>query len=122
MANWRDVQLNHIWSRSSDPDCFTAPANLCAAPSFLAKLTDHDEEIGALLRRRAFDLWRPASEAKPPQPPGYAGVDWAEPLAPVTNLEAALRRRLIAKPKSTASQTAREIGWAFSDLQPDPLR
>lgn len=123
MPAWRDVQLNHIWSRSNDPDCFTAPANLCAAPSFLAKLTDHDEDIAALLRRRAFELygWRPAGEDPPQRPHNYTELDWAPPLAPVANLEMALRRQLMAKPRSTAAQIARQIGWAFSDFQPDPF-
>lgn len=77
MPSWRDVQLNHIWSRSNDPDCFTAPPNLCIAPAFLAKLTDHDTEVAALLRRRAFELfgWRPAIEIEPPLPLGY-GKRW----------------------------------------------
>ncbi|MCC6786761.1 MAG: hypothetical protein IT547_02900 [Hyphomonadaceae bacterium] len=121
MASWRDVQLNHIWSRSNDPDCFSAPANLCAAPAFLAKLTDHDHDIAALLRRRAFDLygWRPALEREPPIPVGHASLKWAEPLSPVADLESLLRQRLSAKPRSTAAQIARQIGWAFSDFKPD---
>lgn len=121
MPRWRDIQLNHIWARSTDPDAFTAPANLCAAPSFLAKLTDHDPGISALLRRRAFDLygWTPHNEPEPPAPPGYGSLVWAQPLAPVIGLEAVLRRRLAAQPRSTACQVAREIGWAFSGGSPD---
>ena len=123
MPRWRDVQLNHVWSRSKDPDCFTAPANLCATPTFLAKLTDHDEEVAALLRWRAFRLyaWRPAGEAEPPEPAGYNQLDWAAPLTATANLEAVLRRRLVAQPKSTAGLIARESGWAFSGFKPDML-
>lgn len=122
MPRWRDIQLNHIWPRSTDPDAFTAPANLCAAPSFLAKLTDHDPQIAALLRRRAFDLfgWTPAGEAAPALPDGYGLLDWAPPLPPTPDIEASLRSRLKSQPRSTASQIAREIGWAFSAGQPDP--
>lgn len=121
MPRWRDIQLNHIWSRSSDADAFTAPANLCAAPSFLSKLTDHDPGIAALLRRRAFDLygWLPQGETEPPVPSDYDQLIWASPLAPVAGLESALRSRLASKPRSTACQTAREIGWAFSGGRPD---
>lgn len=121
MPRWRDVQLNHIWPRSGDSSCFTAPANLCAAPSFLAKLTDHDPSIAALLRRRAFALygWVPSGESAPPTPPGYTDLTWAEPLAPTPNLEQVLRARLNAQPMSTAARTARDIGWAFSGFAPD---
>lgn len=117
----RDVQLNHIWSRSSDPACFTALANLCVAPSFLAKLTDHDENIAALLRRRAFELyhWRPLDEPEPAEPADYGELIWAEPLPPVGDLQNALRQRLRSRPKSTAAQVARRIGWAFTDFRPD---
>ncbi|MGH6949984.1 MAG: hypothetical protein ACREH4_03875 [Vitreimonas sp.] len=123
MGRWRDVQLNHVWSRSSDPDAFTAPANLCAAPSFLAKLTDHDGDIAALLRRRAFDLygWAPPGEDEPIAPTGYASLIWADPLPGVNALEAVLRARLRAQPKCTAARIARDIGWAFSGGEPDPL-
>ncbi len=121
MPRWRDIQLNHIWSRSNDPDVFTAPANLCASPSFLAKLTDHDPDIAILLRRRAFDLyhWTPPGEPEPARPPGYDELTWAPPLAPQTQLEVALRNRLASQPRSTACQVAREIGWAFSSGLPD---
>lgn len=121
MPRWRDIQLNHVWSRSMDPDAFTAPANLCAAPSFLAKLTDHDPIITALLRRRAFDLygWTPAGEAEPVTPEGYHELKWAPPLPSVLDLESALRSRLKSQLRSTACQIAREIGWAFSAGTPD---
>lgn len=121
IPRWRDIQLNHIWPRSADPDAFTAPANLCAAPSFLAKLTDHDPEIAAALKRRAFDLfgWAPSGEPAPAVPLGYASLVWAPTLPAVDNLEAKLRARLAAEPRSTACQTAREIGWAFSAGKPD---
>ncbi len=122
MPRWRDIQLNHIWPRSTDPDAFTAPANLCAAPSFLSKLTDHDPTIAALLRRRAFELygWTPQGESEPPISPGFAQLVWAEPLPPVDDLETLLRRRLVSQSKSTAAQIARHIGWAFSFGIPDP--
>lgn len=122
LPRWRDVQLNHIWPRSGDPRCFTAPANLCAAPSFLAKLTDHDPLVAVLLQRRAFELygWIPPGADEPERPAGYATLIWADPLPATANLEAVLRKRLVAQPRSTAARTAREIGWAFSGFRPDP--
>jgi hypothetical protein len=121
MPRWRDIQLNHIWPRSSDPDAFTAPANLSAAPSFLAKLTDHDPTVAALLRRRAYDLygWAPPGETEPVIPTGFEQLEWAAPLPPLNELEASLRRRLMSQPKCTAARIAREIGWAFSNGLPD---
>lgn len=122
LPRWRDVQLNHIWARSGDPARFTAPANLCAAPSFLAKLTDHDPVIAALLQRRAFELyrWAPPGSAEPARPAGYEELIWADPLAATANLEAVLRARLRAQPRSTAGRIASAIGWAFSGFRPDP--
>jgi len=121
LPRWRDIQLNHVWPRRSDPDAFTAPANLCAAPSFLAKLTDHDPHIASLLRRRAFELygWKPLGEPDPRAPAGYDVLAWAAPLPFIADLEAVLRRRLLAEPKCTAARLAREIGWAFSAFAPD---
>lgn len=118
---WRDVQLNHIYARPADPDAFTAPANLCAGPSFLAKLTDHDPEIAALLKARAYQLygWRPASEPVPALPEGYEQLRWAPPLPPIINLEDVLRSKMAKRPRRLAVVIARRIGWAFSGFQPD---
>ncbi|MGI9017083.1 MAG: hypothetical protein ACR2HR_08275 [Euzebya sp.] len=54
-----DVQYNHLWSGSKDPDTYTALWNICVTPSFLAKLTDtkaHADTIALLRRRRAGRL------------------------------------------------------------------
>jgi len=118
----RDIQLNHIYPRRSDPGAFTALANLCAGPSFLAKLTDHDPAIAALLQWRVQELygWAPAG-VEPQEPAEYAGLVWAAPLPATQRVESVLRARMKSAPKHFAVRIAREIGWAFSGFEPDPL-
>jgi hypothetical protein len=52
-----DLQFNHIYARSDDPECYTNLANLCASPAFLAKPTDTNSRIVALLQYRVFNLY-----------------------------------------------------------------
>lgn len=70
----RDVQFNHVYLNSQDPEIYTSLANLCVTPSFLAKLTDTNPEIRDLLRYRVWKLygWRPAGLEAPAEPDGYA--------------------------------------------------
>ncbi len=52
-----DVQYNHVWNDSANPDAYTALWNLCATPAFLAKTTDgsNHPDVVAVLRYRAWD-------------------------------------------------------------------
>ena len=114
-----DLQYNHVWDGSGDPDLYTALWNLCATPAFLAKTTDgrNHPEVRAMLRYRAFDLygWSPIGVETPTEPPGYSSLVWAPMPAPVEDLEATLRARLMAAPKSRPAIAARELGWLFSE-------
>lgn len=118
-----DVQYNHVWTRSSDPDAYTALWNLCATPAFLAKATDGSNHptVVAALRRRSFELFGvvPVGEPEPTTPPGFNELEWAASPPPVNDLEQTLRTRLKTSPKSPAAKVARELGWLFSDWQPD---
>lgn len=121
----RDVQYNHVYDRVSrftdNADVYTSLANLCVTPAFLSKLTDHDEEVVALLRYRVYDLhgYAPTGEV-PARPPGYGSLAWADAMPPVHDLEARLREGLTANPASPIARSAREIGWYFSGWRPDP--
>jgi hypothetical protein len=119
-----DVQFNHIWTASGDPDAYTALWNLCATPAFLAKTTDgsrHDD-VTSVLRFRAFELFgcHPAGTPAPTEPPGYRDLSWAPHPRPVENLERELRARLATNAKSRPAKACREIGWLFSVGHPDP--
>lgn len=118
----RDVQLNHVFPSRDDPCAFTALANLAVSPSFLAKLTDHDDDIVALLQMRALDLYgfAPEGARRPHRSKIYADLTWAAPLPAVEALEKRLRLRMNQAPRHFASQVAREVGWAFSGFRPDP--
>lgn len=119
-----DVQYNHVWTRAGDPAVYTALWNLCATPAFLAKTTDgkNHSEVTRALRRRSFDLFGhlPSGESPPEAPPRFDELRWPAPPPPVEGLEAVLRARLIAAPKSPAAVVARELGWLFSGFEPDP--
>jgi hypothetical protein len=124
LAKGRDVQFNHLWTQSRDPDAYTALWNVCATPAFLAKTTDgsNHPEVQAALRYRAFRLYGsvPTGQGAPAEPAGYAELQWA-PFAPaVPDLERELRIRLARNPKSRTAIACREIGWLFSDWKPDP--
>lgn len=113
----RDVQFNHVWTCSLDPDAYTALWNICCTPAFLAKTTDTHVEVKALLKYRAWDLYGhvPAGESAPQQPDGYDSYEWAAMPAPLPDLEATFRARMDAAPAKGAVTAAREIGWCFSE-------
>ena len=125
-----DVQFNHLFkvatesdSFSADPDIYTALWNICVTPAFLAKLTDvkRHAHVLAALQRRSFDLYGclPAGQSAPEPPGGYDSLSWRDSPPPVANLESALRKQLNQAPRSRPAQACREIGWYFSDWEPD---
>jgi hypothetical protein len=122
LSKRQDVQVNHVWQRSQDVSAYTALSNLCLTPAFLSKLTDTDVAIRALLRYRAYELFRywPDHASRPARPDGYDTVTWAEPLPAVVNLEHALRSAMSTKRKDRVVRCARELGWLFSGYAPDP--
>lgn len=112
-----DIQFNHVWTCSSDPDSYTALWNVCCTPAFLAKTTDTHPEAVATLQYRSHELYgcRPAGQPLPTRPEGYSQVSWHESPPAVDDLEAVLRSRMKAAPRSRASLVAAELGWLFSD-------
>lgn len=117
-AKGRDIQFNHVWSRSGDPLSYTALWNLCVTPSFLAKTTDGSNslDVQAALRRRSHDLFgfKPADQPIPEPPPGYETLAWKLPPPPaVPDLGAVLRDRLATNQGSSPAASAREFGWLF---------
>ena len=118
-----DVQFNHVFNDSKNPDLYTALWNICVTPAFLAKTTDgkNHPEVVAALRRRSFELYGyyPAGDPIPEPPESYDELDWHDPPAAVNDLEATVRQRLNAAPKSRPAVASRKIGWLFSDWIPD---
>jgi hypothetical protein len=94
----RDVQFNHVYTDSQDPESYTCLANLCVTPSFLAKLTDTHPEVRAFLQFRVWQLYAWAPKSAPVQPEGYDDLEWAPCLPPVVNVrelfEAIAKRRV----------------------------
>jgi hypothetical protein len=111
----KDVQFNHVYLNSQDPDQYTCLANLCVTPAFLAKLTDTNEPVRRLLRYRVYDLyqWVPAGHDPPAEPAGYAGLQWAPTLPAVSDVGAAVKALMERRRLDRTVQTAREIGWLF---------
>jgi hypothetical protein len=121
LANYRDVQFNHLWADSKTVSMYTNVANICLLPAFLSKLTDTDKHIRSLLQFRAFALFGflPPGHLAPMKPDNYDALIWADPLSPVRDLEATYRSAMLTKPKNRTRRSARELGWLFSDFQPD---
>ena len=111
-----DVQFNHVWTCASDPDAYTALWNLCCTPAFLAKATDSDRSVQAVLRYRSWELYgcRPVGTAEPARPSGYEMLTWHPSPPPIVDLERALRQRMRSAPGRGLVLAARSIGWAFS--------
>ena len=57
LARPRDVQFNHVYPVSHDPESYTCLANICMGPEFIAKLTDTHKHIRRLLEYRSFELY-----------------------------------------------------------------
>lgn len=118
-----DMQFNHIWSSSRDPNSYTALWNICATPAFLAKTTDgsNHPEVVAALRWRAFTLYdtAPVAEAAPVPPHMYESLRWAPFPAAVSDLEQAYREAMATKPKDRVVTSCQRIGWMFSGFEPD---
>jgi hypothetical protein len=118
---YRDVQFCHIWDDPYDVERYTNLANICMIPAFLSKLTDTADNIKALLRYRAFCLYniKYGKRQDPAKPYCYDDLDWASTLQQVDNLELALRNAMKSKPKDRTTGSARQIGWLFSNYEPD---
>lgn len=121
-GHFKDVQFNHIWTKSKSVKDYTNLANVVVTPSFLAKVTDTNNEIVGLLRYRAFDLfgYKPQDEITPKEPKVYRQLSWSSPLPEVSDVERTLRVAMSTKQKDRTTRTARELGWLFSDFHPDP--
>lgn len=119
----RDTQFNHVYAASRDPTAYTALANICMTPAFLAKLTDTSPEICALLAYRSFDLygWTPDGALAPEKPANYDGLTWANPLPKVEDLRERLVHAMARRPKDRTVIAARRLGWLFGGPQPEAI-
>ena len=112
----RDTQFNHVYTASGDADAYTALPNIVMTPAFLAKLTDTNAEVRALLAWRGHDLygWRPEGFDPPTRPEAYAIVEWAAPLPPVQDVKARFEAIMARRPKDRTITAARRLGWLFA--------
>ena len=117
----KDIQFNHIYSKSDDIEIYTALPNICVTPSFLAKLTDQDKGVTELLKYRVYDQYGflPNGEKPPQKPFGYDQLKWREYCPVVGKLEDLYRFRMKECPKNRATISARTLGWFFSSYLPD---
>lgn len=118
----RGAQLNHIIAARQAPKLHTNLRNLCLTPRWLSFLTDDRRaDFWKLLEYRSYLLYDvPLGEAVPPKPSGYDDLKWADPLDAHEDLQGRLRQALRKNPQSTPAKAAREIGWFFSNWEPDP--
>ena len=125
MPTTSELRVRHAWPATEHPDLNTALWNLHAAPSVLLDLligSEWEHTVDAL-RYRAWELYghRPPGEAKPERPKGYKRLTFADPLAPVDDLERQLRAALHAASATLVASAVRELGWCFSDYRPEPV-
>lgn len=111
----KDIQFNHVYPLSSDPESYTCLANICMGPAFLAKLSDTHAGVRRMLEYRAFELygWHPKSLETPMEPDGYRELAWAEPLPAVSNLSEKLAAIIAKRPKDRTVAFTQTLGWLF---------
>jgi hypothetical protein len=119
----KDVQFNHVYLNSQDPDQYTCLANLCITPAFLAKLTDTHGHVRMLLRYHVCELygWAPADQQSPAKPEGYSGLPWAPTLPAVSDVPGSVRAIMDRKPRDRTVYIAQQIGWLFGEPQRSEL-
>jgi len=120
--DYEDVVFGHVWDRSDNVDYYTSLANICMLPAFLSKLTDTDRSIKELLRYHVFNIYegfRPDSESELSKPRNYDSLLWAKQFETIKDLEKRFRERMKIGLKDRTVKSAREIGWYFSNYQPD---
>ena len=110
-----DVQFNHVYADSQNPESYTCLANLCVTPSFLAKLTDTHRETRAMLQYRVCDLyrWRPSDRPEPTEPRGYADLQWRPCLPAVADVRATFANIAARRSKDRTTWFRNALG-AFS--------
>lgn len=113
---FKDVQFNHIYSLSQEPEYYTSLANICVTPVFLAKLTDTNKQVKLLLQYRVFDIYNflPEGTEPPVKPLNYDALVWAPYLPAVKELAPIFERRMKKCGKNRISISAKEFGWLFS--------
>lgn len=100
-------QACHVWPKTCyDARYHTALANLALVPSPLVSLTDHDPDVIAAMKVRAFELygWHPSAEPQPERLPGYPS-NWREPSLPARE-----PRRRVLTGRATEAPAARVDG------------
>ncbi len=116
----REVQFNHLYPLSQNPDHYTSLANIFITPAFLAKLTDKNPEIINLLRYRARDIYGffpeiPENPFSPPtEPRGYDKLKWApHPSKPCSKntLRQRINARIDACTRTRIASSVRESRW-----------
>lgn len=129
-------QLNHVYGEKGDsknPELFTDIRNLCLTPFFLARLTDTNSVVKALIRWRVSELfgYNPRGIA-PGIPAGYTAEElkalpWATPLPKVKNVHITLQNAYdkfwIRGKRKAGSRTHRAVekcGWLLNGFKGVP--
>jgi hypothetical protein len=119
--DYSEVQFNHLYVLSDRKAHYTSLANIVMTPAFLAKLTDTHKNIPTLLRYRSYKLYgydplnQFQEDSTPPE--GYDKLKWAEPLAPLDNVEESMRTRIYGNRKkqynNRLTRSIARVGWYF---------
>lgn len=121
-SQYSDIQFCHIWRDSKSVKLYTCIANICILPAFLAKLTDSDLNIIDLLKHRIFKLYdgfHPDDNEPPVKPFYYDSLLWSKTIPPNYEVEKSCRVAMASKPRDRVTKSAKEIGWLYSDYEPD---
>ena len=77
---FKDYEACHIWANPTEREYYCSIGNLVLIPRALAQLTDHNDAVKELLRKRAWDLFKfkPGYRSNPPKSKYYKRVTWRQ--------------------------------------------
>jgi hypothetical protein len=94
----KELQLNHVYSKSYDPKHFSSIANICYSPAFISKLADHNKSVVGLLQYRVYDLYGYCPEQSPPTKPYfYDSLKFPDFLPAIQNPSEKLAKAFVGK-------------------------
>jgi hypothetical protein len=112
----KEIQYNHIYQKSYEPEYYTSLANICVTPAFLGKLTDKNTKVKELLKYRVWIEYGflPAGEPTPQKPLNYDSLTWAKYLPECSDLKKCILEKIDRMPNSRITLSIQNFGWIFT--------
>jgi hypothetical protein len=112
----KEIQYNHVYPKSDDPEYYTSLANICVTPAFLGKLTDKNTKVKQLLKYRVWIEYGflPSGEPIPQKPSNYDSLTWEKYLPECSDLKKYIYEKIERMPKNRITLSIQKFGWIFT--------